>query len=43
MQSIQVYKDNLDKKLHEKNAFTDLLAKAEEKTGVQRLYIVSGK
>jgi len=42
MQSIQVYKDNLDKKLKEKNAFTDLLAKAEEKTGVQRLYIVSG-
>jgi len=39
---IQPFVDMLEKKLQEKNAFTDLLATAEKKTGVKRLYLVSG-
>jgi len=33
---------NVDKRLQEKNKLTDLLALAEQKTGVKRLYIFSG-
>jgi len=33
---------NLDKRLQEKNKVTDVLALAEEKTGVKRLYLVAG-
>ena len=35
--------DKLDTALNEKNAFTDILAKIEEKTKVKRLYLVMGK
>lgn len=42
MNSIQVYKDKLNKKLNEKNKFTEILGTIEEKTGVQRLYIALG-
>ncbi|XP_074650532.1 receptor expression-enhancing protein 5-like isoform X1 [Tubulanus polymorphus] len=40
--NIESWKAKLDKALHEKNAFTDLLEKAEAKTGVRRLYMVLG-
>jgi len=35
-------RDKVDKFLHEKNAVGDVLAVAEEKTGVKRLYLFSG-
>lgn len=34
--------DKLDKKLQEKNALSDILELAEQKTGLKRLYIVAG-
>ena len=37
------WRAKLDNALKEKNFFTDLLQKIEEKTGVRRLYIVIGK
>ena len=43
MEQFEYYKSQLDKKLHEKNMITDVLAQAEEKTGVNRLYITLGK
>ncbi|CAL8138088.1 unnamed protein product [Orchesella dallaii] len=33
--------ESLDKKLHEKNKFSELLEVAEQKTGLKRVYIVS--
>ncbi|XP_037080222.1 receptor expression-enhancing protein 5-like isoform X1 [Pollicipes pollicipes] len=39
---LQYWKDDLEKRLHEKNVFTDYLAMLEEKTGVRRLYLVIG-
>lgn len=36
------YRAKLEKKLKEKNQFTDLLEFAEKKTGVDRLYLVLG-
>jgi len=41
-QNMEQWKDKLDKALHEKNAFTDVLEKIEAKTNVRRLYIVLG-
>lgn len=37
------WKAKLNKALQEKNFFTDLLQKIEDKTGVRRMYIVIGK
>lgn len=39
---IMAYRAKLEKKLKEKNQFTDLLALVETKTGVDRLYLVLG-
>ncbi|XP_021963157.1 receptor expression-enhancing protein 6 [Folsomia candida] len=39
---IQGYLEQVEKLLHEKNKFTEVIALAEQKTGVKRLYIVSG-
>ncbi|KAI8508163.1 PREDICTED: receptor expression-enhancing protein 5-like isoform X3 [Branchiostoma belcheri] len=39
---VKSYREKLEKYLYEKNAFTDLLATAEAKTGVKRVYIVYG-
>ncbi|ELU03977.1 hypothetical protein CAPTEDRAFT_20933 [Capitella teleta] len=41
-QQIEAFKAKLDKALHEKNAFTDILEKVEAKTNVRRLYLVMG-
>lgn len=41
-ENVENWKAKLDKILHEKNAFTDLLEKIEAKTGVRRLYVVLG-
>jgi len=41
-QNFENWKANLDKKLHEKNKFTDLLEVVEKKTNVRRLYLVLG-
>jgi len=38
----QAVLSNVEKKLNEKNKFTDYLAQAEAKTGVKRLYLVGG-
>ena len=40
--SMENFQARLEKHLYEKNAFTDLLAKIEEKTKVKRLYIAYG-
>ncbi|XP_061172066.1 receptor expression-enhancing protein 5-like isoform X1 [Saccostrea echinata] len=41
-QNVETWKAKLDKILHEKNGFTDLLEKVEQKTGVRRLYLALG-
>ena len=41
--AVENWQAKLDKILHEKNAFTDLLEKVETKTGVRRLYLVLGR
>jgi hypothetical protein len=40
---VNAYLAQLDKILHEKNKFTEILELAEQKTGVKRLYIASGQ
>ena len=42
-QNFENWQAKLDKILHEKNPFTDLLEKAEAKTGLKRLHLVLGK
>ena len=42
-QNLENWQTKLDKALHEKNAFTDVLEKIESKTAVRRLYIVIGE
>ena len=42
-QQLQKLKADMQKKLHEQNAFTDVLGKIEAKTGVDRFYLVAGK
>lgn len=39
----QQYVELLDKTLHQKNKFTDLLALVEQKTNVKRVYIAQGR
>ena len=38
----QQYVELLDKSLHQKNKFTDLLALVEQRTNVKRVYIAQG-
>ena len=38
----QQYVELLDKTLHQKNKFTDLLALVEQRTNVKRVYIAQG-
>lgn len=42
-ESLATYQKYLKEKLQEKNAVTDVLQKIEEKTGVQRIYVVYGE
>ena len=42
-QNLENWQGKLNKALQEKNAFTDILEKIEQKTNVKRLYIVIGK
>lgn len=39
---INTYLEKLDKKLHEKSSFSEVLDMAEKKTGLKRVYIVAG-
>jgi len=39
---VHAYIDQVEKFLQQKNKFTELLAVAEQKTGVKRLYLVAG-
>ncbi|XP_067940594.1 receptor expression-enhancing protein 5-like [Watersipora subatra] len=41
-ENFEQYKEWLNKKLHEKNAVTDVIDKVEKATGVQRLYMAYG-
>lgn len=41
-QQFEKIRSDVTKKLHEKNAITDVLGQVETKTGVDRFYIVSG-
>ncbi len=43
MEYVNKARDQVNKKLKEKNAVTDLLNKASEKTGVKPEYMVYGK
>ena len=40
---IQVWREQLEDILQQKNPFTDLLAQVEDKTKVRRVYIVLGE
>jgi hypothetical protein len=40
---LQKLRADITKKLHEPNQFNNYLAKIEEKTGVERFYLVSGE
>ena len=40
--SVENWRARVEKALQEKNPFTDILQKVEEKTGVKRLYLVAG-
>ena len=42
-EKVEGWKEKLENALNEKNAFTDLLAKVEDKTKVKRLYLVLGE
>lgn len=42
-QQLQKLKADVQKKLHEQNAFTNVLAKIEAKTNIDRFYLVSGR
>lgn len=37
------FKSDMQKKLHEKNQFNDTLERIEQKTGIDRFYMVVGK
>lgn len=41
-QQLQKFRQDITKKLHEKNQLTDVLAKIEQKTGVDRFFLVAG-
>ena len=43
LEKLKLWKSQLDKKLYEKNGFTDMLTTAEKKTGVKREHMVSGQ